>query len=173
MHPLRRVARVLLASTFIAGGLDAVLKPGRRVPRTDGLLGDVPTSKVPGLDGMATEDLIRTVGGVQVGAGALLASDRLPRLSSLALAASLAAETAALHRFWEIKTPDERRAQQTLFFKNASLLGGLLIASADTEGRPGLGWRARHRADHVGKAARRRKREAKAVAKAAKASLPG
>jgi putative oxidoreductase len=180
MHPLRRVARVLLASTFVAGGVDGLLKPERRVPRVEGALDQAP-SGVPGLEGVAAEDLVRITGGVQAGAGSLLALNRLPRLSSVALAGSLAAETAALHRFWELKAPQQRREQQTLFLKNLSLLGGLLIAAVDTEGRPGIAWRAKHAADHAGKAAKRAtadaekaakraRREAKVAAKGAKAN---
>jgi putative oxidoreductase len=171
MHPVRRIARVLLASTFVAGGVDGLLKPGRRVPRADDLV-DQAKGTVAAIEGMSTEDLVRINGGIQVGAGALLALDRMPRLSSVALAGSLVTETAALHRFWEAPE-DQKREQQTLFFKNLSLLGGLIIAAVDTEGRPGFGWRARHRADHAGKAARRRKREAKVAAKAVKSKLPG
>jgi hypothetical protein len=35
--------------------------------------------------------------------------------------------------------------QRIQFFKNVSMLGGLLLAALDTEGRPSLSWRA-HRA---------------------------
>ena len=34
------------------------------------------------------------------------------------------------------------------FFKNVSMLGGLLIAAVDTEGKPGLAWRAKNAAEH-------------------------
>ena len=36
----------------------------------------------------------------------------------------------------------ERPAQKIQFLKNLSMLGGLLLATVDTEGKPGLAWRA-------------------------------
>ncbi len=42
----------------------------------------------------------------------------------------------------------ERRHQETHFMKNLGLFGGLLLAAADTQGRPGLAWRASHYAGH-------------------------
>jgi uncharacterized membrane protein YphA (DoxX/SURF4 family) len=72
------------------------------------------------------EILVQVNGAVQVGAGVLLALGVLPRLSALALAASLVPTTAAGHRFWEEAEP-AARAQQTIhFLKNAAMLGGLL-----------------------------------------------
>ena len=94
------------------------------------------------------ETYIRANAAVQVGAGILLASGRLPRLSSAALAATLVPTTLAHHRFWEAEG-EERRVQRIEFQKNLSLIGGLLLAAADTEGRPGLRWRADHAGDQA------------------------
>jgi hypothetical protein len=101
-----------------------------------------------------------------VGAGSLLAIGRLPRLSALALAASLVPTTAAGHRFWERKGAD-RKEQQVHFFKNVSLFGGLLLAALDTEGKPGFIWRTRHASEHAGAAVRRTRREARLAAREA------
>ncbi len=74
--------------------------------------------------------------------------------------------------------------QQLQFTKNMGLLGGALLAVVDTDGKPGLGWRARrankdlHRAaalaakdaKHARKTA---SREAKLKARSAKIALPG
>jgi putative oxidoreductase len=54
----------------------------------------------------------------------------------------------------------ERRIQ---FLKNASMLGGLLIAAADTAGSPSLAWRSRH-------AARTARRDLRLAARAARVS---
>ena len=94
------------------------------------------------------ETYIRANAAVQVGAGILLASGRLPRLSSAALAATLVPTTLAHHRFWEAEG-EERRVHLIEFQKNLSLIGGLLLAAADTEGRPGLRWRADHAGDQA------------------------
>ncbi|MGH3317332.1 MAG: DoxX family protein, partial [Nocardioidaceae bacterium] len=45
--------------------------------------------------------------------------------------------------------------------KNVSMLGGLLLAGVDTEGKPGIAWRVKHGA----KAARREAKHAKRAAK--------
>ena len=65
------------------------------------------------------------------------------------------------HAFWEETDPQARAMQRLQFAKNTSVLGGLLLAGVDTEGRPGLAWRARRAAKDV-------RREAKQVAKAAR-----
>ena len=182
MTVLRRVARPLLASIFISGGVDAVRNPGSKAIAAETVTPQL-TSAIPALEGKDTEQLVRINGGVQIGAGSLLAIGRFPRLSALALAASIIPTTAAGHRFWE-KDDQMQRAQQRIhFLKNLSILGGLLIAAADTEGQPGLGWRTKHTAEHAGaaversrrkarRAAKTAKREAKLTAAAAKAKLP-
>ncbi|MBX3285922.1 MAG: DoxX family protein, partial [Actinobacteria bacterium] len=101
-----------------------------------------------------SEAYVRANGAVQVGAGLLLATGRFPRAASTALAITLVPTTVAGHPFWELEG-DERRAQRIHFLKNCGLLGGLILAAVDTEGRPGIAYRARHARD-----------EAKAVAAA-------
>ncbi|HVM18349.1 MAG TPA: DoxX family protein [Egibacteraceae bacterium] len=175
---LRRLARPLLASVFVTSGVDTLRNPE---PRAD-LAKDVApkiAEKVPALADLDTTDLVRLNGAVQVVAGSLLAINRVPRLASLALAASIVPTTAAGHRFWEMEEGASRKQQQIHFYKNLSILGGLLVAAADTEGRPGVGWRTEHAAKHAGaavergrrrarRAARTAGREAKATAKAAR-----
>jgi uncharacterized membrane protein YphA (DoxX/SURF4 family) len=89
----------------------------------------------------------------------------------LLLAASLAPTTVAGHRFWEYDDKAQRQQQQIHFFKNLSMLGGLILAAMDTEGRPGLSWRTRHAAEHAEAAARRSRRQIRLAAKAARAKL--
>jgi uncharacterized membrane protein YphA (DoxX/SURF4 family) len=167
MDPVRRIARPLLASIFLAGGVDALAKPKPKVPVAEDVAPEI-AQHIPGLEDKDTETLIRINAGVQIGGGALLVINRFPRLASLSLAATLVPTTAAAHRFWELKDPGERAAQQIHFFKNLSLLGGLLIAFMDTEGRPGITWRTRNAASRAGRSMRRTKREAKVAGKAAK-----
>src|SRR6202044_3854213 len=69
---------------------------------------------------------------------------KFPRLSALALAATLVPTTLAGHPYWEVKDEKERAQQRIHFLKNLTMLGGLLIAAADTEGNPSLAWRSRH-----------------------------
>ena len=49
--------------------------------------------------------------------------------------------------------PEAKQMQQIHFFKNVSLLGGLMIAAADTHGKPSAAYRSRvaaERAQHQG-----------------------
>lgn len=119
------------------------------------------------------EQAVRINGAVHVAAGCLLGIGVLPRLNAVVLAATLVPTTLAGHPFWTIKDKQEREAQKLHFLKNLSMLGGLLLAAADTAGRPSLNWRVRHAAHDVGRQAALVRRTAGAttsgpVAKAAR-----
>jgi uncharacterized membrane protein YphA (DoxX/SURF4 family) len=131
---------------FVMGGVDALLNPESKSERAK----DV-GPKVAAPLGLPEdpETLVKINGAVQIGAGSLLALGKLPRLASLALAASLVPTTLAGHRFWQ-ETDERARAMQRIqFFKNLSMLGGLLLAAVDTGGRPSLSWRAHRAAEHA------------------------
>jgi uncharacterized membrane protein YphA (DoxX/SURF4 family) len=165
MSLLRRVARPLLAAAFVSEGLDLVRHPGPRVEAARPLVGLVAEPlRLPD----DPELLVRVNGAAMAGAGALLGTGRLPRLSALVLAASLVPTTYVEHPFWAEKDPEAKKHQRQAFLKNAALLGGLLIASADTEGRPGLAWRSRRAAKDARRAAAIAKKDAKHAAKDAK-----
>jgi putative oxidoreductase len=153
---LRRLARPMLAGIFIAGGINVLRNPEAHVEAAKPFLTDT-VGKVGGsLPRQVPTDpltLVRIDGAVKVGAGLMLALGRFPRLSSLLLSGSLVPTTIAAHRFWEEKDPEARRQQQIHFMKNVGLLGGLLLASADTAGKPSLGWRAKRAAKKVNKTA--------------------
>ena len=147
MTVVRRVARPMLASMFLVGGMDALRNSREKVPAAEPVAPEL-AKRLPYLP-EDTETLVKINGAVMVAAGAMLATGRFPRLASLALAGTLVPTTAAAHRFWEEKDPKVRQIQQIQFFKNVGLLGGLLLAAVDTEGQPGLAWRARHAARHA------------------------
>jgi putative oxidoreductase len=123
MSPIRRVAHPLLASVFLTGGLSSLRQPGPRVElvRSAGL--------------SSPEKLVRANALADVAAGFALATNRLPRLSALVLAGSIIPTTVIGHPFWSEKDKVVRKQQQTHFFKNLSVLGGLLLAVLDTGGR--------------------------------------
>lgn len=141
MTLVRRLARPLLSAVFIAGGLDSLRNPGPKAAAAEDVAPPI-AAHIPGIPEDDTEQLVKINAAVQVGAGTLLAMGKVPRLSALALALSLVPTTAAGHRFWEETDPTARAGQQIHFLKNVSLLGGLLIAAVDLEGRPGLAYRA-------------------------------
>ena len=142
MAVLRAVARPMLASTFIAAGLNTLRDPGRVAPKAEPVVR--PIADRVGVVPNNTEQAVRLNAAVQVVAGSLLALGRLPRLSALAIAATLVPTTYAGHRFWEVDDKQERAQQRIHFLKNLSMFGGLLLAAADTAGNPSLAWRSRH-----------------------------
>jgi putative oxidoreductase len=166
MSVVRRVARPMLASMFIVGGLDALLEPAPKAPTAEPVA--VPLARqIPYLPD-DPEQLVMLNGGVQVAAGTMLALGVAPRLSSTVLAMSLVPTTWAGHRFWEENDPAKKKQQRVHFFKNVGMLGGLLLAAVDTEGNPSLAWRAHHAVDTSRRIFRTGKREAKLAAKLAK-----
>jgi putative oxidoreductase len=142
MAVLRALARPMLASIFIVQGYETLRRPERVAPRAEKVVGPL-KERVDALPD-DTEQLVRINGGVQLVAGSLLAIGKFPRLSALALAATLVPTTLAGHPYWEAKDDQERAQQRIHFLKNLTMLGGLLIAAADTEGNPSLAWRSRH-----------------------------
>ncbi len=92
------------------------------------------------------ETLVRVNGGIQIGAGLLLATGTFRRLAALTLIGSIIPTTYAGHRFWE-ETDEATRAEQKIhFLKNLGLLGGLILVAFDREGEASLGWGAKRRA---------------------------
>jgi len=173
MTLVRLAARPLLASMFVVGGIDSLrtagAKAGAAEPVTDRLV-PLLQKLVPQLSDDPTT-LVRINGAVQVAAGLTLATGRMPRVSSAVLAATLVPTTAAGHRFWEETEPGQKKAQRVQFFKNASMMGGLMLAAVDTEGKPGVAWRARRAAADVRREAKGLARNARREAKLARAQL--
>ena len=132
--------------------------PGRRSPRPRQSPRPI-AARLPFLP-EDPETLVKINGAVQVVAGSMLALGRFPRLSSVLLAASVVPTTLAGHRFWEQTDPDAKSQHKVQFLKNLGLLGGLMLAAVDTEGRPGLAWRTRHATRHAAAGTRRTRRAA-------------
>jgi putative oxidoreductase len=156
MRPVRTAARAMLAGIFVASGAQTLANPDPLVPRAKRV-----TERVEPVLNRVNErvpsdprTLVRFNAGVQLAAGLLLFTP-LRRPAALALAGTLVPTTLAGHPFWEDQDPVQRRQQQTHFLKNVGLFGGLLLAASDTEGRPGLRWRARHAAHDANRAVRR------------------
>lgn len=149
---VRRIARPMLASVFISGGIDSLRDPELGAEAAGDVATDVADAAPPSAS-LPTDDpvaLVRIDAGVKIVGGLLLAGGgRFARLGAVALAASLVPTTLGAHRFWEVDDAKERLQQQLHFTKNLSLLGGLLLAAVDTGGRPSVGWRARHAAGEV------------------------
>jgi putative oxidoreductase len=171
----RLIARPMLSSIFVVGGVNALRNApalaAKASPVTDKLV-PLAQKAVPQLP-IPTDPvvLVRINAGAQVAAGLALATGRMPRLSAAVLGVSLAPTTFGGHRFWEVDDPAKRSQQRMNFFKNLSLLGGLLIAAGDTDGKPGIAWRARRAAKDAGREAKHLGKTARREAKLAKAQL--
>ncbi len=152
---VRRLARPMLSSIFVTAGFSSVRNPDPKAPAAAPLLDKLRSLLPPQAAALIPTDTataVRLNGGVQVVGGLLLATGRVPRVASLALAGSLVPTTLAGHPFWQEDDPAKRAHQQVQFFKNLSLLGGLLIAAVDTEGKPSAAWRSRAVAHRAGDA---------------------
>lgn len=150
MPLVRAIARPLLAATFVSGGIDTCRKPASREVAAERIVAPL-VSRVPQLSN--AEQVVKIDAAAKVVAGTLLALGKLPRLSATVLAVSIVPTTLAGHPFWEESEPIRRKQQQLHLMKNAGLLGGLLLAAVDTEGRPSLGWWARRTPKVLGHAA--------------------
>ena len=168
MVVLRAFARPLLASIYIVQGYDTFRHPEKVAARAEPVITPL-AERFPAVPAKP-EDAVRLNGAVQVAAGTMLALGRWPRLSALALAATLVPTTLAGHRFWEAEDDATKAQQRIHFLKNASMLGGLLIAVGDTEGKPSIAWRARYAAQEAGRTARSARKQAARTARTAKVS---
>jgi uncharacterized membrane protein YphA (DoxX/SURF4 family) len=149
MTLLRSAARTMLASYFVVSGLKAIRDPESLVPAAEPLVDGV----VPQVQRFAPEQVsdlvptdaktwVRINGALELVGGVALATGKGRRLGAGLLALSLVPTTIGKYPFWSRSDPAERAADRDHFLKNLSLLGGVLIASRDTEGRPSLGYRA-------------------------------
>jgi uncharacterized membrane protein YphA (DoxX/SURF4 family) len=148
---IRRIARPMLSAAFIARGVDALRSPKPAAdaarPTLEGLskLPDPVGTNVPS----NAETVARVNAAVQIGGGLLLATGKLPRVASAALALSVVPGSLGGHTFWAETDPQRKADERRAFITDISLIGGLIIAAVDTEGKPSLGWRGRRAARKV------------------------
>lgn len=173
---VRRLARPMLASIFVSGGINALRKPAEHAAMA-GSVAQKAASALPVSLPQDPQQLIKIDAAVKIGAGTLLSLNKFPRLAAVALITTLIPTTAAAHRFWEEDDPQSKANQQAHFFKNLGLLGGLLLAAVDTEGRPSVGWRARRAASRFSDVSRDAAEDAADAARrgrnAVRSAVPG
>lgn len=165
MALVRRIARPMLAAIFVGGGLDALRHPAPRAkiaaPLVHEMAGRLNLPDDPEL-------MVRANAATMLAAGTMLGLGRFPRVAALALAGALVPTTYAAHAFWTIEDPDARAHQKIQFLKNVGLLGGVLLASVDTAGKPGLAYRTKHVRSEAHRQAALTKREARHAARSAR-----
>lgn len=172
---------MMLSGIFIAAGARSIRNPDVLAPQAKQVTDRIAPllrrvhPRIP----TDPERLVQLNGVVHLAGGLLLATGRLNRPAAVALAGSLVPTTLAGHPFWTNDDPAERLNNQIHVMKNLGLIGGLLLAALDTEGRPGLRWRASHRIGHgrrtVRRAVRTARRDARIALRSASTArrLPG
>lgn len=155
----------MLASTFVVLGMQALRHPGPLTAKASAFV-----DKVAAPLGLPEDPelLVRANAAAMVGGGALLATGRVPRIAAAILTGSMVPTTIAGHPFWNESDPAVRKQHQEQFLKNLGLIGGLLLAAVDTDGKPGLAYRAGMASDAAGRVARTGRREARHLARAAR-----
>ena len=148
---IRRIARPLLSAAFIGQGVETLRNPKATADAAERTMAALRTLPEP-LGGKVpsnTETAARINAAVQVGGGLLLATGKLPRIASAALAFTVIPGSLGGHLFWNESDPELKAQKRRDLLTDLSLLGGLIIASADTAGKPSLGWRGRQAAGRI------------------------
>ncbi|PRQ11238.1 DoxX family protein [Corynebacterium sp. 13CS0277] len=155
---LRTLARPMLASTYIYDGATMVAKPEVYAQGAEAVVNRVKTVLPRQYSAWLPtngELIARGVGATKVSAAALLAMGKAPRLSATALALIEAPTVLSRYAFWETQEPAEKKERRNGLLMSLGTLGGLLLASADTAGKPGLVWRTNRAAQDANKAIQR------------------
>jgi len=151
---IRRVARPLLSAAFIGQGVETLRNPKVTLDAAQTAVTALQTlpdpvgNKIPS----DPETVARINAAVQVGGGLLLATGKLPRIASAALAFTVVPGSLGGHLFWNESDPELKVQKRRDLLTDLSLLGGLIIAAADTAGKPSLGWRGRRAASRISEA---------------------
>jgi uncharacterized membrane protein YphA (DoxX/SURF4 family) len=171
MSIVRRIARPLLATGYVANGVESFRNSSSAAqhlaPTVSAFAKAVPQAG-PALQNPAM--VAQGLAAAQVGAAVLFGLGKLPRLSAGVLVTTTALNAYADYRAAEASTAEQKAARRGTAFKNVSMVGAVMLAAVDTEGNPSLLWRAEHLAGDVRKNAGKLGRDTqKQVARAEKA----
>ena len=151
---IRRIARPMLSAAFIGQGVEALRNPAIALEATEPTVAALRNLPEPYGDKVPAnpETAARINAAVQIGGGLLLATGKMPRIASAALAFTVIPGSLGGHLFWTESDPERKAQKRRDLLTDLSLLGGLIIAAADTAGKPSLGWRGRRAADRISEA---------------------
>lgn len=141
MSLVRRIARPLLAAPFIVKGVDTFLSPGDEIAAHPDLFARLDRSLDENGSPADARTLLKICGGVAAGAGVLFALNKAPRLAALLLVGTTTVGYAQLRPVWKLEGHQREEAVKDLLVQGG-LIGGMLLATVDTDGKPSLGWRA-------------------------------
>jgi len=151
---IRRIARPLLSAAFIGQGVETLRNPAVSLDATEPTVTALRQLPEPYGDKVPSnpETAARINAAVQVAGGVLLATGKMPRVASAALAFTVIPGSLGGHLFWTESDPERKAQKRRDLLTDLSLLGGLIIAAADTAGKPSLGWRGRQAAGRISEA---------------------
>jgi uncharacterized membrane protein YphA (DoxX/SURF4 family) len=151
---IRKIARPLLSAVFVGQGIETLRNPSVTLEATEATVAALRSLPAPYGDKVPSnpETAARINAAVQVSGGLLLATGKLPRIASAALAFTVIPGSLGGHQFWAESDPERKAEKRTALLTDLSLLGGLIIAAADTAGKPSLGWRGRRAAGRISEA---------------------
>jgi uncharacterized membrane protein YphA (DoxX/SURF4 family) len=164
MSLLRFVARSMLASYFVINGVKALRHPEDFVadaqPLADKVLPLVASALPAEARGYLPEDtagFVKCNGALQIVGGLSLATGLGRRLGAGVLAVTMIPHVLVAN---PLKAKGaERTVASSQLNKNIALLGGVLLAAQDTEGKPNIAWRVRTQKQLLSKEAAKRKAE--------------
>ena len=115
MSMIRSLSHICLSGIFIGGGWHAFQNPGGRATK-------VADAGIP-----EPERAVVLNGAAMVIGGTMLLLGIMPQLAALILLGTIVPTTVVGHAFWKEESDMGRMNQQTQFYKNLGLLGGLLL----------------------------------------------
>lgn len=154
---IRTIARPMLASVFVWNGVETLREPQKHLASTEALLSSL-RKALPAeyRDALPKNPQLVTQGlaGAKVISAVLFGLGKMPRLSATVLSLTQLVsllENTPLGR-GDNKSQEEAR---TGLLTDTALLGALAIIAQDTEGKPGLRWRADQASKKVAKASKK------------------
>ena len=160
MALVRRIARPLLAAPFIFEGVRTALRPEREIdvyPQAfEAVDSALAKTSAPGF--VDVRAVIRASGAVAAGAGIMYATNRCPRAAAAALLVTTSVGWAGRRRVWELRGQERVQEIQSIL-SDAGLLGGVLLAVVDHDGRPSLGYQVNQFVERSQKKAQQKQRE--------------
>jgi putative oxidoreductase len=166
MSPIRTLARPLLAAPFVADAVSRLRSPGATAASLRPQLRRL-ARRFPAVRSLADrpELFTRTVGGIEIGASALLALGKAPRLSAALIVATQAATLPA-----DLVAAKSQGTLVSTGVTRAGLVGGALVASVDGGSRNKIKAVRAHAAKATKRAQRRARRAEARAEQAVKAT---
>lgn len=139
---VRKLARPLLATSFIYNGVNRLRSP-ESAKHLKPII-DTAAKASPQLAPLRGQERLigQSLSATQIAAGALFALGRFPRLSSTLLLVTGTIDAYVEYATAEKETKEQKNVRLAQGVKSASLIGAVALTSVDTEGNPSLAWRA-------------------------------